>query len=209
MTISPRVATGYAEKAKQPVHHQRETVLFSSTITETKRESLPIDERSRHEIYSRDADVLGSGSGEDTALTPTTTFIPSIYIELTLRIAPDDYEKDRETIDEKVVEVVQDYQTVPRKRAAVEDRNVELQHDSEKSKESETVLRMLVTDNESGEQNVEATAELYRALDSDRETVYALIKNATQIVSWRFSLVFPCAFVMHHDSQSDCRKWWI
>lgn len=190
MTISPRAATGYAEKAKQPVYHQRETVLFPSTVTETKRESPPIDERSRHEIYSRDADVLGSGSGEDTALTPTT-FIPSIYIELTLRIAPDDYEKDQETIDEEVVEVVQDYQTVRRKRAAVEDRSVELQHDSEKSKESETVLRMLVTDNESGEQNVEATAELYRALDSDRETVYALIKNATQIVSLRFSLRFP------------------
>ena len=172
--------------AHEKVHERQEKGQFLRpllTSSEAESDILSSDVDADHERFSRET---GSGSGDDP-LTPSYT--PSVYIELTLQIAPDKYERSKETIL-MILETYLDATTTLRKRATSGgNTSIVLELDREKSSNATTVLRVFVVDSESGDLNIDATSDLYDALLADRVAFYKDIKDKTTIVSSLFALI--------------------
>ena len=77
-----------------------------------------------------------------------------------------------------------------------------LELDSEKSTNDITVLRVYIIDSESGDLNIEATAELYDAIVSNNQMFKTQIKRETDIVS---SLAI--SYVLSHKALFICAKF--
>ncbi|CAI7996226.1 hypothetical protein GBAR_LOCUS1835 [Geodia barretti] len=189
--------------AHEKVHERQEKGQFLRpllTSSEAESDILSSDVDADHERFSRET---GSGSGDDP-LTPSYT--PSVYIELTLQIAPDKYERSKETIL-MILETYLDATTTLRKRATSGgNTSIVLELDREKSSNATTVLRVFVVDSESGDLNIDATSDLYDALLADRVAFYKDIKDKTTIV------VLDVQFIRDPSAgiplKSSSLKWW-
>ena len=148
-----------------------------------------------------DSDSLLSGSGSvdltpaESPTVPISTptipaFTPAVFIEITLKISLEDFVREQETIEKRVLQVLLDFlptALADRKRVASGSHSIVLQLDSEKSSNQLSVLRAYVADQDSGEQSVQATADLFDALASNRTTFLEQLHSAINIVSSLFS----------------------
>ena len=144
--------------------------------------------------YERDeesqASGFASGSGTvDYPTTPITTEVLTIYIEITLKISIDAYIEQQDDIDRGVLEVLQTHYlssgtaTATVKRSAIEEHGIHLSLDMEKSSNDASVLRVVLVNSDTGEQNITATAQLYDKLASEPTKFIQELEKAIGIVS--------------------------
>lgn len=148
----------------------------------------------RHsERYERDGESQtsgffesGSGSGSGTVDDPTTADSWTTYIELTLKISVDEYERQKDEINHLIVVVLQTYlsaetATTTVKRSPSYEFGIQL--DMEKSSNDASVLQVVLVDSNTGRQDVTATTQFYNKLASELVAFIQELERAIGIVS--------------------------
>ena len=179
-------------------HSTRDTLLLplSKTDEDSVLLSKPAlvaiasqDEREIRDVTSGDGGPFGSGSGA-TSITPTTTptvpptdsTLPSVYIEIVLDISFSDYLKQQREIEDGILQVLQEFRSTSRKRD-VEGQSISVELDRERSSNKTSSLRVFFRNEETGEVDIESTAELYAVLVSNRDEFLLRLANTIDIVS--------------------------
>lgn len=155
------------------------------------------------ERYERDiADIYSgssSGSGElspEPTPTPPILSIPTVYIEIYLRITLGEYLNRMQEIEDAIRSILlaillleDNTQPVMHERVTNGESEDEIivQLNEGKSSVELTVVQIYVIHSESGEQNIYGTKQLYNSLESEYDKFASQLKNITNIVSNSYS----------------------